>query len=274
MIEFHSFAASHFSEKARWALDWAGLPYREQVLLPNIQQLRSGQWAVHSMLPVLRHGTTLIQGATAILNYLVKVASVDDRLAVPATTESTLDWEHRFEEELGYGLGCIAYASLIKPENRQRLLHLWAIGAARWAPVYLRLVYPILSEGLAQNYGSHDPVRLEQAFTKWNRCLDRVDAHLAHHAFLGGSSPDRADLTLAAYLAPLAPPREHPVSWPAPPQDLQPFIAEQCQRTSVLHMQRMYRHYRHTTASPYSLGMGGSHVPRSFSTPPSSPTPE
>ena len=39
MLKLYTFNISHFSEKARWALDYEGIPYEERVLLPGPHQL-------------------------------------------------------------------------------------------------------------------------------------------------------------------------------------------------------------------------------------------
>ena len=39
MLELYTFNLSHFSEKARWALDYEGISYEERILLPGPHQL-------------------------------------------------------------------------------------------------------------------------------------------------------------------------------------------------------------------------------------------
>jgi len=39
MLKLYTFNISHFSEKARWALDYEGIAYEERVLLPGPHQL-------------------------------------------------------------------------------------------------------------------------------------------------------------------------------------------------------------------------------------------
>ena len=36
MLCLYTFQVSHFSEKARWALDWKGVKYHERRLLPGL----------------------------------------------------------------------------------------------------------------------------------------------------------------------------------------------------------------------------------------------
>ena len=39
MLKLYTFNLSHFSEKARWALDYEGISYEERMLLPGPHQL-------------------------------------------------------------------------------------------------------------------------------------------------------------------------------------------------------------------------------------------
>jgi glutathione S-transferase len=66
-VVLHQFASSHFNEKARWALDWKGIPHRRRTHLPGphapaLQRL-SGQRAT----PVLVIDGDVIAGSAAIL---------------------------------------------------------------------------------------------------------------------------------------------------------------------------------------------------------------
>ena len=68
-LELFTFTISHFSEKARWGLDHAGVPYRERLLVPGPHLRVIRKMAPKSTVPVLRHGETCIQGSGAILDY-------------------------------------------------------------------------------------------------------------------------------------------------------------------------------------------------------------
>ncbi len=63
MIELYGFTISHFVEKARWALDFKGVPYRWIALLPGPHLRQVRRMAPRSTVPVLRDGDTVIQGS-------------------------------------------------------------------------------------------------------------------------------------------------------------------------------------------------------------------
>ena len=69
-LVLHMFPASHYNEKARWALDWKGLPHRRVPYLPGphapqIQRL-TGQTAT----PVLVTNGRAIAGSAQIIDAL------------------------------------------------------------------------------------------------------------------------------------------------------------------------------------------------------------
>jgi hypothetical protein len=55
MLKLYTFNISHFSEKARWALDYEGIAYEERVLLPGPHQLVTRRIARRTHVPVLEH---------------------------------------------------------------------------------------------------------------------------------------------------------------------------------------------------------------------------
>jgi hypothetical protein len=52
-IVLHQFPASHFNEKARWALDWKGLPHRRASYLPGPHAPRIRRLTGQTATPVL-----------------------------------------------------------------------------------------------------------------------------------------------------------------------------------------------------------------------------
>src|SRR3954467_6303760 len=61
-----TFVVSHFSEKARWALDFAGVTYEERRLLPGPHLLVTRRLAKKSSVPILEHEGQVIQGSSPI----------------------------------------------------------------------------------------------------------------------------------------------------------------------------------------------------------------
>jgi glutathione S-transferase len=62
-------APSHFRERARWALDHAGVNYREVRWAPGPHALLAKRLGTGTSLPILDTGTDVIQGSNRILNW-------------------------------------------------------------------------------------------------------------------------------------------------------------------------------------------------------------
>jgi glutathione S-transferase len=87
MLTLYTFNISHFSEKARWTLDYEGIPYKEKVLLPGPHQLVTRRIARRTQVPVLEHDGQYVQGSSAIIDYIA------DRLG--GTKLTAIDWTER-----------------------------------------------------------------------------------------------------------------------------------------------------------------------------------
>lgn len=75
---------SHYSEKARWALDWLALPYREEPHVPLVHRLVTTRNGGRSV-PVLVHGSRRFVDSTDILVHADAVAGGDRLFPSDAT---------------------------------------------------------------------------------------------------------------------------------------------------------------------------------------------
>src|SRR5262249_6822654 len=65
-----TFAASHFCEKARWALDWHGIDYDEVGWPPGVHLILAKlHGAKGRTVPILLDGPDVIQGSRAIIDW-------------------------------------------------------------------------------------------------------------------------------------------------------------------------------------------------------------
>jgi glutathione S-transferase len=70
MFELYDFTFSHYSEKARWALDFKGVPYTPRHLLPGFHMRTARKLAPRSSIPILKTDSAVIQGSTEIIDFL------------------------------------------------------------------------------------------------------------------------------------------------------------------------------------------------------------
>ena len=69
-LVLHMFPASHYNEKARWALDWKGLPHRRIPYLPGPHGPQIQRMTGQTATPVLEMGGRAIAGSAQIIDAL------------------------------------------------------------------------------------------------------------------------------------------------------------------------------------------------------------
>lgn len=206
------FAISHYCEKARWALDYLGVPYALRHLAPasHIQAMKQ-LGAAGSSLPVLVTEGQVVQGSGAIIGWAEARAADASRTLGPDPGQEAdcRALEQRLDDVAGVHVRRYYYSEALVdhpdtvlpiftsdlPEAERKSLE------ASW-PVVSRLMIGRMDLGPAQREESRRIVEAE---------LDWLDGLLGDgRRYLVGDRFSRADVTAASLLAPLALPREHP----------------------------------------------------------------
>lgn len=239
----YTFVGSHFSEKARWALDHAGIAYEERRLLPGVHVLTVRRFAKQTSVPVLVDGATSIQGSSAIIDHVATAlggSSLTPRDAADAARGRAL--ETLADEAFGLGTLRIVYASLV--EHPDVLIDLWTQRGPRWAPALYRFVFPWMKQGTRRHYRLA-PAAVLDAKDAFLRAMDETDRLLARGPYLLGPTPTRLDITVASLLALLLRPSGHLVAWPRElPEPLAAFARQVEGRPTSAFVHRMYRDHR------------------------------
>jgi glutathione S-transferase len=237
----YTFTISHFSEKARWGLEFAGVPFEEKVLLPGIHNFTTRRIAPRTSVPILKHDGAYIQGSGAILDYAEEKLGATG-LAVPeGDRPKAKEWEARFDRAFGRGVQTIFYDELLK--EPRMVVDLWSQRGPSWAPAFYGAVMPVLKQLVRRSY-CPSPERVSRAHDEFRAAYDAADDLLRGRQYLFGDRPTRADITLAALLAPAVRPPEHLVRWPEPPAALVTFERELKDRPTWHFVERMYREHR------------------------------
>jgi glutathione S-transferase len=254
---------SHYNEKARWALDYKGIPHRRRAPLPLFGTLPAA-WLMtrRPTLPVLRLDGKAIGDSTAI------IAALEERWpdpplypADPAERARALELEDWFDEQLAPYVRRLAWFHL-SPHPR-------AFFTAAF-PDSSRLVRAALRPGAfattritKARYRSNE-ASAEEARRKVVAAMERIEAEVGASGYLVGDAFSVADLTAAALSTPIVGPPERPY---LPPQDqpepLGSFAAELRARPAGRWVLEMYRRHRGASAEVTRRGGG-----RSRSAPP------
>ncbi|PPE73794.1 hypothetical protein C3942_10300 [Solimonas fluminis] len=205
-----SFSVSHFSEKIRWTLDQAGLPYREQRLVPFLHIPRVLALTRRaSSVPVLLAGGEVIQDSTRILEWLERRHAPFALIpADPALRSEVMELEARFDR---VGVHVIRQLFAETLDDKAATLPLWTQDATPLQRRALSLAYPLVRRGFSRLL-QLSPATLRKAAAK----IDEAAALIAERTrdgrpYLAGERLSVADITACALLSPLACPEEHPV---------------------------------------------------------------
>jgi glutathione S-transferase len=206
LLELYDFRFSHFSEKARWALDYKGIPYIPRHLLPGFHMRTVRKLAPRSCVPVLKTDDAVIQDSTEIINFLER--TFPDRSLTPTgpnNANEAIEWEEYLDEEIGVTLRLWFYYHALPDRNRAvRFL-------SQGAPWVQRSVFAFSFAPIRQamtrlmHIDAESSTDAEQRFLL---ALDRLDKALERGPFLVGDRFSRADLTACALLWPLCRPGE------------------------------------------------------------------
>jgi glutathione S-transferase len=243
MLKLYTFNISHFAEKARWTLDYEGIAYEEKVLLPGPHQLVTRRIARRSHVPVLEHDGRYVQGSSAIMDYVAdRLGGTRLALIDPAERAKVLELEKSLDHAFGRGVQQVLYSALLK--DRRTVVDLWSSGGPFWGRGFYAIAFPAVASAVKRMYKTTDVGSVAEARQRFVTTFDELDAVLAKQLYLGGDTPNRSDITLAALLAPVCRVPEHRVKWPAMPPELADLEASLSGRPTWRHVLRMYRDHR------------------------------
>jgi glutathione S-transferase len=241
------FRHSHYNEKARWALDWKGVPHVRRSLLPGLHIPRVVWMTGQKSLPVLVLDGRAIADSTRI------IAALDERHpapplypADPEERRRALALEEFFDEHLG-------------PHIRRTLFH-ELLPHTGYAAALLATDFPPLARAA---YRAAFPairalMRLDMRIddrgaalghAKVVAALDRIEAELRPSGYLVGDDFSVADLTAAALLSPLLDAPEYPYAFPpAPPESIARLREALADRAAFRWALDVYRRHRGRSA--------------------------
>jgi glutathione S-transferase len=201
---------SHYCEKARWALDRAGIAYEEDGHLPLFHYLATVRARAGRTVPVLVTGDQVVADSTDI------VAFADDHrpgslLPPDPQRGEALALEDDFDRQLGPATRRWAYFHLMP---RREAIEIMASVVPRWEFAALRVTRP-LAFGFLRRGLKIDPEGVERSRAKIDDTFARVGDLLRDgRRYLTGDRFTVADLTFAALATPVLVPAEHPMPMP------------------------------------------------------------
>ena len=198
---------SHYCEKARWALAYAGIPFVEEGHVPLLHWRATRAAGGGRTVPVLVADGAVLADSTDILRFCDRRLSAARRLYPAAEDAAVAALEDRFDEELGPHVRRIAYRHALP--DRRLILRLTRDLVPRWELAVLRATYPLAHAYLARALAIDDATTARSLAAVESVWRD-VDALLADgRRHLVGDRFTAADLTFAALGGPLVMPPEY-----------------------------------------------------------------
>ena len=197
---------SHYCEKARWGLDWVGLPYREEPHAPLLHRLATKR-NDGGTVPVLAHGSSRFIDSTDILVHADAVRGGELLYPRDAAQRREVDaFEELFDTELGPHTRRWVYAQLLPHANLLRSL--WSSGVPRFEASLIPLITPLVRTLVRAAY-KITPESAQRSLKRVHGIFLQVDERLSTgRRFLVGDRFSAADLTFAALAAPVLLPVE------------------------------------------------------------------
>ncbi len=212
MITLYQMPVSHYCEKVRWALARKHVPHRYKNLLPGLHIKPMKRLSGQSSVPVIKEGRTVVHGASAILDYLDEsYPRFPLMLEDEALNKEAQSWEAWADEEIGPAVRILVYSVLL--DRPDVLLPMFA----QDGPWYSRWVMPKAFPKIKSALTKLLPVNADsvaKAQTQLDAAVAKVVAALDSGEFLVGDQFSRADLSVAALLAPLYRPARYGIFWP------------------------------------------------------------
>ena len=239
---------SHYSEKARWALDYKGVDHRRRSPLPGthipiaLVLTRGGQPTV----PILQLDGRAIGDSTEIIAALE--AKHPDPSLYPIDAEErarAIELEEWFDENLGPHTRLLPFHELIQEPE------LFAEVAAESVPGPLGKAKPVVG-AYARAYtsirwGANSDADADRARKGIVAAFDKLEAELekGEGEFLVGDSLSVADITAASLFYPVVVPPEGPLNPELPrPPAFERFRQSLSDRRGYRWVEEMFRRHR------------------------------
>ncbi|HWA53261.1 MAG TPA: glutathione S-transferase family protein [Solirubrobacterales bacterium] len=238
---------SHYCEKARWALDRAGIEYRERSHLQVIHWVPVKRAGGKKTAPVLVWGERVFTDSAEIVAEASARSQPDRRLFPddPAAAAEVRELQSEFDDRLGPEGRRWMYFCL---RGRRDIAIAYACtGVPAWQRRGLPLAYPLVSR-VIDRYLDITPDSAERSEVEVRAVFDDVAERLSDgRPYLCGESFSAADLTFASLAASVLMPPEYGVPLPQPeelPPAMGAAVRELREHPAGAHALRMFREER------------------------------
>jgi glutathione S-transferase len=207
---------SHYCEKARWALERAGIPYHEERHVQGIHRIAARRAGGGDTVPVLVTPEGVLGESEAILIWVDERTPPEHRLfpTEPGERAEVEGLCRRLDERLGPTGRRLMYTHMLA--QRKLMLRFNNQGVPAWEDRTLRYGWPVIVRWAKRELGIRPGIEVEDEAAVW-RELDFVAELLSDgREHLCGDRFGAADLTFAALSAAVVVPPVYGVPLPQP----------------------------------------------------------
>lgn len=216
MLRLITIPISHYCEKARWALERAGIPYREERHVQAVHRFASRRAGGVGTVPVLVTPEGALGESEEILTWVDERLPPERRL-FPAEGPERVEVERlcrRFDEELGpTGRRLIYVHMLAQPDLMLRFNN---EGVPAWEDRALRLGWPLALRWARRELAITPGIEVEDEAAVWREFDYAAELLADGREHLCGELFSAADLTFAALAASVIVPPVYGVPLPQP----------------------------------------------------------
>jgi glutathione S-transferase len=223
MLTLYQFPISHYSEKIRWALKHKKIEHKVINLLPGFHAKKMIALTGKHSVPVLTDANIAIAESSKILSYLDNHYP-NNNLTPTSSTEKqeALEWERFADKEIGIHVRRICYHTLL--DNPSIVIAFFSQDAPWYSKLLLRIIFPKLRSKMRKLMNINNE-SVKESKLRLETALNRINIHTKSKQYLVGDNFSRADLAVAALLAPLFCPEGYGLDWPKSyPKTLQDYI--------------------------------------------------
>lgn len=235
---------SHYCERARWALDYCGVPYTEAGHAPFFHAYHNHRAGAMRSVPALATPQGVINGSDQIMTFAHQSVTSPVSLYPEHQERSIRSWESRFDK--GFGIKSRVWAYIYLQDAPELIHDILSQGS----PSEYRLLKPVVPQvlkSIARLYKAY-PQRLKRIEAELEALLDQCDFMLKdQRPFFMGADFSAVDITLAALAGILVLPPEYGFRYPELqlyPKAMQQRILQWRERPVGQYILRMYANHR------------------------------
>jgi glutathione S-transferase len=197
---------SHYSEKARWGLDYLQIPFTEFSHMPPFHRGATKKYGGTSV-PLLVTDKKSLTDSTDILRYLDTLQPGKLYPPEPELQSLSSELETLFNQILGVNTRRWGYSYILTPEL---IYPKWTQGVPTWEKLLFPIIFPRVTSIVSKSFDITDTSATE-SYREIDRVFTKVNEILADgRKYLLGDRFSAVDITFAALAAPiLQPPKHH-----------------------------------------------------------------